>query len=84
MRGTNYLDMIENALTSAEAEKILIIADTEYKKVETPINNEYSDWSDDELSEYLGMLEAVEKYYNEHFAEFHTPREMTELNELVG
>jgi hypothetical protein len=83
MKGTNYLEMIKNALTSAEAEKILIAADTEYKKVEAPIDNEYSDWTDDELSEYLDMLDAVEKYYNEHFEEFHTPREVTELNELV-
>lgn len=83
MRGTNYLEMIENALTSAEAEKILIIVDTEYKKAEAPINNEYSDWSDDELNEYLDMLEAVEKYYNEHYEEFHTPREIKALDELV-
>lgn len=84
MKGTNYLEMLKNALTSAEAEKILIAADTEYKKVEAPIDNEYSDWTDNELSEYLDMLDAVEKYYNEHFEEFHTTREVAELNELVG
>ena len=83
MKGTNYLQMMEEAKTSAEAQDILMKVDEIITKVEAPVNNEYSDWTDEELSEYLDMLEKVEPYYEEHLEEFYTPRELQELYELV-
>lgn len=84
MKGTNYLQMMEEAKTSAEALDIIVKVNEIIPKVEAPINNEYSDWTDNELSEYLDMLYKVDPYYyEEHFEEFHTPRELQELDELV-
>lgn len=83
MKGTNYLEMIKDVKTSSEAWDILTKVNEAIPKVEAPIDNEYSDWTDDELSKYLDMLYKVEPYYNEHFEEFHTPRELKEIDELV-
>ncbi len=84
MKGTNFLQMIEEAKTSSEAWDIITKVDEAILKVECPIDNEYSDWTDEELSEYLDMLEKVGPYYQKHYEEFHTPRELKELDELVG
>lgn len=83
MKGINFLQMIKEAKTNSEALDILTKVDEAILKVECPIDNEYSDWTDEELSEYLDMLEKVEPYYQEHCEEFHTPRELKALNELV-
>lgn len=83
MKGTNYLQMMEEAKTSAEAQDILMKVDEIIPKVEAPIDNEYSNWTDDELSDYLNILYKVRPYYEKHFEEFHTPRELQEFDELV-
>ena len=83
MKGTNYLQMMEETKTSAEALDIIVKVDEIIPKVEAPIDNEYSNWTDGELSEYLDMLYKVEPYYEEHLEEFYTPRELQEFDELV-
>ena len=64
MKGTNYLQMMEEAKTSDEAQDIFMKVENEIiPKVEAPIDNEYSNWTDEELAEYLNMLEKVERIY---------------------
>lgn len=67
MKGINYLQMIKDAKTRDEIYKIIITVEDTISMVEAPINNEYSNWTDEELNEYLDNLYAASRYFDENY-----------------
>lgn len=70
MKKKNYLEMMKEATTSAEAHAILNEVSDE---LELYLKGEYDD------NEYYEMLLKVEPYYHEHLDEFFTPREVNSM-----
>lgn len=70
MKKKNYLEMMKEATTSAEAHAILNEVSDE---LELYLKGEYDD------NEYYEMLLKVEPYYHEHLDEFFTSREVNSM-----